>query len=519
MGGPQRGRDAGGPGRRGVCGRAVLGPRRGAPAAVRPMAGRPGIPLGAAARARPGGYAGRSAGRPVRLRRRPTRPGRGVRLAGRRLRLPAPGRLHPRMGTKRRPPGRPGSLGPGRRRRPARAARRDRPPVGADGPVRVGGGRAVPRAGARRAAASTGRWPNGSSPQAAGPRPSDARRRRRAHPRERDAAVLRHAPAAATSTCATRPRSAPCSLPSASTCPTPGPGVLERLPRRASPLVDALLRWRKARTDRDDLRLPVARRARGARRAAARRAGRPATAAAGRMTAQHGLHNLPGRAAPGRRGRAGPRVRPGRPRPGRASGACRRVRRPAFAAATRADDLYAPVAARLGAARPDRQGRGARGDVRPALGIGRAGPGRPRARLPGRHGAARPGLRRGSARRPAAAHLRRAAHPACGADGDGAPTPAARGRFARNAVIQGSAAELFKAWAATVRHAVAPLGGRIVLCLHDELLVHAPEAHADETAAGVRRRYDESARRWAGTDAVRFVADVSVVRTWDEAKG
>ena len=39
---------------------------------------------------------------------------------------------------------------------------------------------------------------------------------------------------------------------------------------------------------------------------------------------------------------------------------------------------------------------------------------------------------------------------------------AARGRFARNAVIQGSAAELFKAWAATVRVAVRPLprGGR-----------------------------------------------------------
>ena len=55
-----------------------------------------------------------------------------------------------------------------------------------------------------------------------------------------------------------------------------------------------------------------------------------------------------------------------------------------------------------------------------------------------------------------------------GADG-------ARGRYARNAIIQGSAAELFKAWAATVRHAVRPLGGQIVLCLHDELLVHVPE--------------------------------------------
>ncbi len=53
---------------------------------------------------------------------------------------------------------------------------------------------------------------------------------------------------------------------------------------------------------------------------------------------------------------------------------------------------------------------------------------------------------------------------------------AARGRFTRNAVIQGAAAELFKAWAATVRLAVADLDARIVLCLHDELLVEAPRA-------------------------------------------
>ena len=49
---------------------------------------------------------------------------------------------------------------------------------------------------------------------------------------------------------------------------------------------------------------------------------------------------------------------------------------------------------------------------------------------------------------------------------------AARGRFARNAVIQGAAAELFKAWAATVRATTRHLGARIVLCLHGELLVH-----------------------------------------------
>src|SRR5207302_1324328 len=53
------------------------------------------------------------------------------------------------------------------------------------------------------------------------------------------------------------------------------------------------------------------------------------------------------------------------------------------------------------------------------------------------------------------------------------------GRFARNAVVQGAAAELFKAWAATVR-AGLPEGAQIVLCLHDELLVHARRDDGDQ---------------------------------------
>ena len=114
-----------------------------------------------------------------------------------------------------------------------------------------------------------------------------------------------------------------------------------------------------------------------------------------------------------------------------------------------------------------------------------------------------------------------------GAGGAGGPggstestagTDGSRGRYARNAIIQGSAAELFKAWAATVRHAVRPLGGQIVLCLHDEMLVHVPEREAQATVAGVESALTSAARTWAGTDQVRFVADTSVVRRWSEAK-
>ena len=95
---------------------------------------------------------------------------------------------------------------------------------------------------------------------------------------------------------------------------------------------------------------------------------------------------------------------------------------------------------------------------------------------------------------------------------------AARGRFARNAIIQGAAAELFKAWAATVRATTRDLGAQVVLCLHDELLVHAPAEHAAEVAARVDRALYDAARRWAGGAPVRFVADTSVIARWSDAK-
>jgi DNA polymerase-1 len=95
---------------------------------------------------------------------------------------------------------------------------------------------------------------------------------------------------------------------------------------------------------------------------------------------------------------------------------------------------------------------------------------------------------------------------------------AARGRFARNAVIQGSAAELFKAWAATVRATTRDLGGGIVLCLHDELLLHVPEGAAEEAARRVDAALVDAARRWSGGAPVRFVADTSVIARWSDAK-
>ena len=103
-------------------------------------------------------------------------------------------------------------------------------------------------------------------------------------------------------------------------------------------------------------------------------------------------------------------------------------------------------------------------------------------------------------------------------DADYRAVAAARGRYARNAMVQGSAAELFKVWAVTVRARGASLDARIVLCLHDELLLHVPEANADAAVALLRDCLAEAAHRWQRGAGVRFVVDVSIVRSWADAK-
>ena len=193
-----------------------------------------------------------------------------------------------------------------------------------------------------------------------------------------------------------------------------------------------------------------------------------------------------------------------------------------FAAATQADDLYAPVAQRLGVERPVAkiavlaamygQRSGAAGEA--LKGLERAYPVAmgllDRAYAAGVRGA--PLRTYGGRLIPTGSVLTGAG---VGAD---PALDAARGRFARNAIIQGAAAELFKAWGATVRATTRELGAQVVLCLHDELLVHAPLEHADEVSARVDRALQDASRRWAGGAPVRFVADTSVIHRWSEAK-
>ena len=286
--------------------------------------------------------------------------------------------------------------------------------------------------------------------------------RRLASRRARDALVLRHVPGRE-STDLRNPAQVREMLAAVGVdVPNTRKWVLEPY-RTVHPLVDALLDWRRderiattygyrwldAHVGPDD-------RLRGRWTAC--------DGAAGRMTAENGLHNLPAVLRPGVAAHPGHvfvRADLGQIEPrvlAVVSGDA------AFAAATRADDLYAPVAAAAGRRAAGRQDGGARGDVRPAQRRGRRGAQGPRARLPGRDGPARPGVRRRAARR-AAAHVRRAARSRPAGSSPASPVgadpalDAARGRFARNAIIQGAAAELFKAWAATVRATTRDLGG------------------------------------------------------------
>jgi DNA polymerase-1 len=239
------------------------------------------------------------------------------------------------------------------------------------------------------------------------------------------------------------------------------------------------------------------------------------------MTAQNGLHNLPASLRPAvaaHPGHAFVRADLGQIEP-RVLAVVSGDR--AFADATRADDLYAPVAAALGVERPVAkvavlaamygQRSGAAGEA--LKGLERAYP-TAMAYLDRAYAA---GVRRQALRTYGGRLIPLGPPPVDPPAVDGAQD-AARGRFARNAVIQGAAAELFKAWAATVRATTRDLGAQIVLCLHDELLVHVPEPAAEETRSRLVQALDDSARRWSGTTEVRFVADASIIHRWSEAK-
>lgn len=98
------------------------------------------------------------------------------------------------------------------------------------------------------------------------------------------------------------------------------------------------------------------------------------------------------------------------------------------------------------------------------------------------------------------------------------------GRFTRNFVVQGTAAEWALCWLADLRNRLWRLGSgtldqrpHLVFFLHDEVVVHTPEAQADAVVREVRSAAAEAGRLLFGAFPVDFPLDVAVVRSWADA--
>jgi DNA polymerase I len=93
----------------------------------------------------------------------------------------------------------------------------------------------------------------------------------------------------------------------------------------------------------------------------------------------------------------------------------------------------------------------------------------------------------------------------------------ARGRFTRNFVIQATAAEWALILLAGLRGRLEGTPARLVFFQHDEVVVHAPVAQADQVADAVRAAGEQAGRLLFGDSPVRFPLDVSVVRCYADA--
>lgn len=94
----------------------------------------------------------------------------------------------------------------------------------------------------------------------------------------------------------------------------------------------------------------------------------------------------------------------------------------------------------------------------------------------------------------------------------------ARGRFTRNFVVQGSAADWALLMLAALRRATAGMRAELVFFQHDEVIVHCPDEEAEAVAAAVREAGDLAGRIAFGETPVRFPFTVAVVECYADAK-
>lgn len=96
----------------------------------------------------------------------------------------------------------------------------------------------------------------------------------------------------------------------------------------------------------------------------------------------------------------------------------------------------------------------------------------------------------------------------------------ARGRFTRNFVVQGSAADWALLVLAGVRHAMTHAGLRaeLVFFQHDEVIVHCPAEEAPTVAEMIATAAETAGRIAFGTTPVRFPFTTAVVECYWDAK-
>ncbi|MGW5677434.1 bifunctional 3'-5' exonuclease/DNA polymerase [Streptomyces sp. NPDC003860] len=94
----------------------------------------------------------------------------------------------------------------------------------------------------------------------------------------------------------------------------------------------------------------------------------------------------------------------------------------------------------------------------------------------------------------------------------------ARGRFTRNFVVQGSAADWALLLLAALRSATASMRAELVFFQHDEVIVHCPADEADAVTRAIAEAAELAGRVAFGDTPVRFPLTTAVVRCYADAK-
>ncbi|MFD4246666.1 bifunctional 3'-5' exonuclease/DNA polymerase [Streptomyces sp. NPDC058525] len=94
----------------------------------------------------------------------------------------------------------------------------------------------------------------------------------------------------------------------------------------------------------------------------------------------------------------------------------------------------------------------------------------------------------------------------------------ARGRFTRNFVVQGSAADWALLLLAALRQTLAGMRAELVFFQHDEVIVHCPAEEAAAVAEAIRAAGDRAGRIAFGDTPVRFPFTTAVVECYADAK-